>query len=243
MEYKLKVNGFDIIAEYNDDDIENVFLPIIKNLIDLQKQKNKRVIMFLVAPPGSGKSTLVKFLSMVSNEYYHTKIQTIGIDGFHYYQEYLNNHSININGEDVVLKTIKGNEQTFDVEKLRCCLGEMQSSDVYWPDYSRLIHDPVENAIFVNENIIIIEGNYLLLKDTKWGKLKEFCDYSVMLEVEKDILRKRLIDRKIKGGYSEKEATDWFANVDKKNIDTVLNNSYSADCKLYYDGKKYSLVK
>ena len=39
-EYLFKVNGFEMTAVYNEDTIQKVFLPLLKQLQQLQKEKN-----------------------------------------------------------------------------------------------------------------------------------------------------------------------------------------------------------
>ena len=48
-EYLIKVNGFKMNAVYNEETIREVFLPLLKHLHELQKQKNERLIVFMAA--------------------------------------------------------------------------------------------------------------------------------------------------------------------------------------------------
>lgn len=77
------------------------------------------------------------------------------MDGFHYYMKEL---------DKMNLRKEKGSPRTFNVEKLKQKIIQTKKEDCYWPYYSRKLHDPIENQIFVHSEIIIIEGNYLLLK-------------------------------------------------------------------------------
>ena len=56
-EYLFKVNGFEMTAVYNEDTIQKVFLPLLKQLQQLQKEKKERIIVFMAAPPAVGKTT------------------------------------------------------------------------------------------------------------------------------------------------------------------------------------------
>ena len=60
-EYLFKVNGFEMTAVYNEDTIQKVFLPLLKQLQQLQKEKKERIIVFMAAPPAVGKTTLNKY--------------------------------------------------------------------------------------------------------------------------------------------------------------------------------------
>ena len=61
-EYLFKVNGFEMTAVYNEDTIQKVFLPLLKQLQQLQKEKKERIIVFMAAPPAVGKTTLCGLL-------------------------------------------------------------------------------------------------------------------------------------------------------------------------------------
>ena len=43
-EYLFKVNGFEMTAVYNEDTIQKVFLPLLKQLQQLQKEKKERIM-------------------------------------------------------------------------------------------------------------------------------------------------------------------------------------------------------
>lgn len=49
-EYLMKINGFEMKAVYNEETIRSVFLPLLKQLQKLQKQKGERIIAFMAAP-------------------------------------------------------------------------------------------------------------------------------------------------------------------------------------------------
>ena len=59
-EYLFKVNGFEMTAVYNEDTIQKVFLPLLKQLQQLQKEKKERIIVFMAAPPAVGKPSLLQ---------------------------------------------------------------------------------------------------------------------------------------------------------------------------------------
>ena len=90
-EYLMKINGFEMKAVYNEETIRSVFLPLLKQLQKLQKQKGERIIAFMAAPPAVGKTTLSQFLQYISKEEKElTEIQALGLDGFHYHSDYIN---------------------------------------------------------------------------------------------------------------------------------------------------------
>ena len=66
MNYKTEINGIEVNVDYTNDNIENIFIPILKYAKKLYEEKKKRVLVMLAAPPGAGKSTLLSFFKYLS---------------------------------------------------------------------------------------------------------------------------------------------------------------------------------
>ncbi|MGN1398484.1 MAG: nucleoside/nucleotide kinase family protein [Erysipelotrichaceae bacterium] len=239
-EYQINVNGFIESIKVQQEDIESVFLVVIKKLIEMAEKKQDRFFCFFASAPGSGKTSLSLLMQKLASEYFAYDLQVLGIDGFHYHNDYLSCH---YSDDHILLKDIKGSQQTFDVDKMYQKLQQSLTRDTYWPLYDRTIHDPIEDAIKVEKKLIIFEGNYLLINNPSWAKIRQFCDYSLMLQVDDNILQDRLITRKQKGGLSLAESKKWYQQVDRKNVETIKNNSIEADCQIIYDGNNYRLLK
>ena len=70
----------------------------------------RRTVVFLCAPPGTGKSTLTTFWEYLAQQDPELPaIQTLPMDGFHHYNSWLDAHQ---------LRPFKGAPETFDVAKL-----------------------------------------------------------------------------------------------------------------------------
>ena len=232
-EYLFKVNGFEMTAIYNEDTIQKVFLPLLKQLQQLQKEKKERIIVFMAAPPAVGKTTLCEFLEYLSKQDQElTDIQALGLDGFHYHSDYINSHDAIVLGEKVPMKQVKGCPETYDTEKLRQKLEKIKTEDILWPIYDRNLHDVVEDQIKVEKNIILIEGNWLLLKEEPWKTMQQYADYKILILADEEMLKERLISRKEKGGLSREEAVAWYQNSDSKNVTRVLRDSLQGDLLL-----------
>lgn len=232
-EYLFKVNGFEMTAIYNEDTIQKVFLPLLKQLQQLQKEKKRRIIVFMAAPPAVGKTTLCEFLEHLSKQDQElTDIQSLGLDGFHYHSDYINSHDAVVLGEKVPMKQVKGCPETYDTEKLRQKLEKIKTEDILWPIYDRNLHDVVEDQIKVEKNIILIEGNWLLLKEEPWKTMQQYADYKILILAEEEMLKERLISRKEKGGLSREEAVAWYQNSDSKNVKRVLKDSLKGELLL-----------
>lgn len=228
---ELQINGIKVTANYTTDTINSIFMPLLANLTALQKQENKRIIVYLAAPPGCGKSTLASYLERLSIENGYTPIQALGMDGFHHTNIYLNSHYRKNTGELLALH--KGAPDTFNLESLRehiCSIKE--GKETYWPIYDRKIHNPIENAIKVGSSIILIEGNYLLLNDEPWNKLKDYADYTIFITGEPIDLENRLINRKMQSGSSFETALKHYHETDKPNLLLVNQNHLPADLTL-----------
>jgi len=226
----LNVNGFKFDAFFSEKEIKNIYIPLLKKLKNLRDKKGKRIIIFLAAPPATGKSTLALFLEKISKEMSDiSPIQSLSLDGFHYNNEYLSSHKITIQGIEHSLHEIKGMPETFDLKNFKKLLEELKDKNIKWPIYDRNIHEPVIDKLEVTADIILIEGNWLLLDEDKWRKLKPCCDYSIFIEAEEKLLKTRLIQRKIKGGLTQGEALEFYERTDKKNVLRVMNNRLPAD--------------
>lgn len=232
--YDVNINGIDVNAVYSDDSVNNIFLPLLRRLTKMQKEKGSRILVMLAAPPGAGKSTLVGFLEQLSKESDDLcDVQAIGMDGFHRRQEYLLEHTADRDGETVRMVDIKGAPITFDLEKLTAAIKKVAAGEnIGWPSYDRHLHNPVEDTYHVESDIVILEGNYLLLDEDGWRELKNNADYTIRVTADEGFLRDRLLDRKIKSGNSKEKAEHFVDYSDMANVRICLNNSMQADMVL-----------
>ena len=214
--FPLVINGFTISADYEQEDMEMIFLPLLRKLSEFQKEKKRRLLVFLAAPPAVGKSTLASVLAHLSRvDEQLCEIQDIGLDGFHYPQRYLDSHTMLKDGIRIPLRDVKGCPETFDIKKLTEALRIIRDQDITWPVYDRNLHDVVEDQIQISKDILLLEGNWLLLQEEGWKELKQ-----------------RLIERKIQGGLSRSEAIAFYERSDGRNVSRVLQHSMQADLTL-----------
>lgn len=224
MNVTLTINGLTTQACFPRKDIDQLHLPLLQHFSALQRQQNRPLIVFLVAPPGTGKSTLSAFWQKLSCEMPElVPLQTLPMDGFHHRNDWLDAHG---------LRQRKGTPETFDLAKLRDALLVLREPGSRWPEYSRTLHEPVEEAISVTAPVLIVEGNWLLLNEPGWASLSALCDVSIFIEADPDILHRRLVERKIRGGLSPQQAEDFYAMTDGPNVMRVLEHSQLADIRL-----------
>ena len=233
MEYRACINGYDIKAHYSEKNIEEIFIPLLQRLTKMQQEKERRILVMLAAPPGAGKSTLLDFLEHLSKTTDGVKaIQTIGMDGFHHYQDYLLSHETVRDGRTIKLVEIKGAPITFDLGALEERIRLVASgANCGWPTYDRNLHNPVENAIQVTADIVLLEGNYLLLDEDGWRSLSDYADYTIFISADEDMLRSRLVERKAKNTPLE-QAKEFVEKSDMRNAIEVLHGSKKADLNL-----------
>ena len=243
--YNVMINGLEVNAVYSRDSIEGIFLPLLRKLTKMQKEEGRRVLMLLAAPPGAGKSTLLSFLEKLASEDEQSgEIQIIGMDGFHRRQAYLVSHTVIRDGEEMPMSRIKGAPPTFDLEKLTERLKRIAAGEnCGWPIYDRRLHDPVDDVITVEGDIVILEGNYLLLDEPGWRELKDLADYTVLIRADKELLRTRLADRKAMGMATREEAEKFVEFSDMRNVRTCLEHSGDVDLTLEMTGDgEYRIV-
>jgi len=227
MIYQEDINGIPVKAYFSEESIESIFLPLLRHLTGLQIQKGRRIIVLLAAPPGAGKSTLVHFLKyLAENTEGILPITSLGMDGFHHYQSYLDTHTMERSGEIHLMKEFKGAPETFDLPLLKERLRMVaEGQDCGWPEYYRIAHDPIDNAITVTGDIVLIEGNYLLLDWDGWSDLAGYADYTIRLMADESILKDRLIERKMNSGITFDEAKAFVERSDLYNVQTCLNHT------------------
>ena len=237
IEHNVTINGIVVNAEYSEQSVDGIFIPLLKQLTQLQQQRGRRILAMLAAPPGAGKTTLLTFLEKLSREREDIEaVQIIGMDGFHRRQEYLQSHYIQRDGRQVAMVDIKGAPVTFDLERLTSSVKKVAAGETCgWPVYDRLLHNPVEDAIHVNGNIVLLEGNYLLLDVDGWRDLSAYADYTISIRAEEEFLRTRLIDRKMKTGVDEEKAIHFVDYSDMPNVRICLEKTKTAELQLTID--------
>ena len=159
-EHHIVINGIEVAARYSDRAVNGIFVPLLEKLTAMQRAAGRRILVLLAAPPGAGKSTLASFLERLSRERAGLcPMQAVGMDGFHRRQEYLLSHTTERDGQTIRMVEIKGAPVTFDLEKLLSAVRRVAAGETCgWPVYDRLLHNPVEDALTVDGEIVLLEG-------------------------------------------------------------------------------------
>ncbi|WP_419902012.1 AAA family ATPase [Kiloniella sp.] len=197
---------------------------LIEKII-FQAETTSRLIVSISGPPGSGKSTLSTTLCDELNRIVGANSTVeMPMDGYHLDNDILK-------ARDLLDK--KGSPPTFDVDGLSHDLSRVmaQDRDVVIPIFDRVSDRSIAGARVVERQhrIILLEGNYLLLKGGAWGGLKKYYGLSIFLEVPLDVLRVRLINRWLEHGFSHDEAEKKALSNDVPNAEFTIQNSVPAD--------------
>jgi len=220
---QLNVNGFELAVDVDRHLVDDILLPRLHALSRGGAETAKRrQFVFLAAPPGVGKSTLAAVLEKQATGF---NLDTIGIDGFHHPNSYLATNHLPGGGPPVSLSSIKGAPETFDVARLESYLAESADRDLVWPGYDRTLHDVVPGEKLIRAELVLVEGNWLLLDEPAWRSLTIHSAFNIFIEAEPELLSQRLIERKMRGGMDRSSATRFYEVSDRRNIERVLQNT------------------
>lgn len=217
------VNGLEVQARVERKLVEETLLPAL-GAAAARPRTHRRAFAFLVGPPGVGKSTLATVLADAARRR-GEHVDAVGIDGFHHPNSYLTTHHLDTDAGPVPLSTIKGAPETFDVASLAQHLAASANRDVVWPTYDRRVHDVVPGTDRVSADLVLLEGNWLLLDEPGWRELSTYAAYVVFVAADPQLLHDRLVERKVRGGLGRAEAEAFYERSDRRNVERVMASS------------------
>ena len=192
-------------------------------------QDGQRKLLGLVGAPGSGKSTLAQALQAAFPEV----SQVVPMDGF---------HLANVELQRLGRAGRKGAPDTFDSAGYAALLRRLRRQGggeiVYAPEFRREIEEPVAGAIavFARTQLVITEGNYLLIDDGPWSQVAPLLDDVWYVDVDEALRTDRLTQRHQQFGRSREEAIDWVAGTDEPNARLIAKTRPNARLVFRWDG-------
>jgi pantothenate kinase len=208
--------------------MEPVYWSLTTRALNVKKRcdDQNRVVVILAGPPGSGKSTIAAQVVSRLNASSTTKIAAVlPMDGFHLSRATLDAMP---NGAEAYAR--RGASWTFDeagvlnlVEELSKSRFESSMETIQAPSFNHAAKDPVEGGILLNQDIkfVLLEGNYLLLNQDPWNKIKGLVDEAWFVDVDPMVAKVRIAKRHIGSGIE----TNWEDAIRRVDGNDMLNGA------------------
>lgn len=181
-----------------------------------------RQILGIAGLPGAGKSTLAQALVDALGDL----ARVAPMDGFH-----LANAELARLGR----AARKGAPDTFDaagyVSLLRRLSQPTPGETVYAPAFHRDIEEPIAGEIPLPAEVqlIVTEGNYLLLDEAGWGGARAFIDEVWFVDVDPAQRHRQLLERHMRFGRTREDALAWIETTDEPNAVRIAATAARAD--------------
>lgn len=192
-----------------------------------------RFLLGITGAPGAGKSMLSQALALALTGT-GTPAAVVGMDGFHLASEEL---------EHLGRAERKGAPDTFDVHGYRALLRRLRDQSphgpvIYAPRYQRGgVEESIGSAVPVagQVQVVLTEGNYLLLPQDPWAAVADLLDETWFLSVPQDLRRERLLARHLANGKSMARALQFTDGSDASNADLIAAGAEHADVIIDWD--------
>lgn len=180
-----------------------------------------RVVLGITGPPGAGKSTVASAIVAALGD----AAVLVPMDGF---------HLANAELDRLRRRDRKGAPDTFDAAGYVALLGRLRaptSQPVYAPLFDRSIEEAIAGAIPVNPDVqlVVTEGNYLLLEDEPWSGVASLLDATWYVDLDDATRVDRLVRRHVAFGKSPAKAREWVLSSDEPNARLIASTRSRAD--------------
>jgi pantothenate kinase len=152
----------------------------------------------------------------------------ISMDGFH-----LDNSIL----ADRNLLDRKGAPATFDTAGFIHLMNRLTNfeDDVVIPEFDRNKDLSIAGSSIIStkDKVLIVEGNYLLIEEEPWTKLKKTWDQTIFINPGIDTLEQRLLNRWLRYGLDTQDAKKRTLSNDLPNARYVLEKSSDSDIQIF----------
>ncbi len=200
------------------------------------EERGRRHIVGICGAPGAGKTALVLALlaAAAADPRLVGRVAHVPMDGFH-----LPNAELDRLGR----RERKGAPDTFDVDAYAATLASARSlprAALWAPGFDHRVGEPAPDTIEVPEDadLVLTEGNYLLLDDPAWRPIRGLLDEVWFCALPEDVRRERLVARHVEAGRAPDDAVRWVAGSDEANASLVAEGADAADLVLV-DGRVF----
>ncbi|MGW0824524.1 nucleoside/nucleotide kinase family protein [Streptomyces sp. NPDC002845] len=193
-----------------------------------------RALLGIAGSPGAGKTTLAEHLVRALNGDGEPWVAHVPMDGF---------HLADVELERLGRRDRKGAPDTFDAAGYAALLRRLRDEGdegdegvdaddvVYAPGFERTLEQPIAGAIPVprTARLVVTEGNYLLLDDGAWARVRSLVDEVWFCEIDEEERVRRLVARHEEFGKGHEEAVAWVMGSDRRNAQLVAATRDLAD--------------
>lgn len=191
----------------------------------------RRAVLGITGTPGAGKSTLAEWLLQALADIPVPPGATapwvahVPMDGF---------HLADVELDRLGRRNRKGAPDTFDAAGYAALLQRIRTAAdpvIYAPAFERDLEQPIAGSISIAHSVqlVITEGNYLLLEEGDWPRVRAQLDEVWFCEIDEAERLRRLVARHERFGKGHDAAVAWVATTDQPNAELVAGTRDRAD--------------
>lgn len=193
--------------------------------VPVEASADRRFVIALAGPPAAGKSTVAAALVEALGE----RAGLLAMDGFHF-----DNEILDARGD----RPRKGSPHTFDVASFANTLRALRQQpdlEMAVPVYDRDLglSRNCASLVLARHDVLITEGNYLLLDEEPWSDLRELFDLTVWIDVPIALVEQRIVARWESASLDPTEIRRRTEDNDLPNARQVVSGSASADVVIH----------